>query len=147
MAGIGGATGLARSIPAGVSNLESSCIGLMLFGINTLITCLFFVACVRYEWSFFLHSFLAVVGILSLERALTGQPVWRRAMRWTWSLLLIFSVAFNLLAGMLRWADADYGSGRALQRDGLVQQAIERYERALQINPDYAELTTIWGSF
>ena len=40
---------------------------------------------------------LAVIGVLAVERALAGQPVWRRAARCGWGLLLAFSVAFNLL--------------------------------------------------
>ena len=83
--------------------------GSLLFGIGALTMSLFFVACTRYEVEFLpTLVLLAVVGILSLERALaptseSGQadhPVWRRAVRWGWSLLLGFSVAFNLLVSV-----------------------------------------------
>ena len=48
---------------------------------------------------------LAVVGVFAVERALAGQPAWRRAARCGWGLLLAFSVAFNLLASFELQAD------------------------------------------
>jgi tetratricopeptide (TPR) repeat protein len=120
----------------------------MLFGICTLPLCLFFAACMRYEVEFLpALVLLAVIGILGLERALAptsgsglaDRPAWRRATRWGWSLLLGFSVAFNLLASVKRSAEAHYDMGVALQGAGQVQEAIGHYQQAVRINPDYAE--------
>ena len=71
----------------------------LLFGICALTIGLYFLMCLRYEVEFaHVLVLLAVIGILGLERALAGQPAWRRAARCGWGLLLAFSVAFNLLA-------------------------------------------------
>jgi tetratricopeptide (TPR) repeat protein len=111
----------------------------VLFGIAALTLGLFVSAQGRYEVDF-LPAFmlLAVTGILSLERALADRPVWRRAARWCWSLLLGFSVAFNLLASVEQCADSDYNLGVALERLGKVQEAIDHYEQALRLKPDFA---------
>jgi tetratricopeptide (TPR) repeat protein len=89
---------------------------------------------------------LAVVGILGLERALAlpgpwlaDRPVWRRAARYGWAVLLGFSVAFNLLATAEHYADAHTVRGFDLELAGRQQEAIEQYEQALRIDPDYAE--------
>ena len=82
---------------------------------------------------------LAVIGILSVERGLVCQPLRRRAMRWGWCLLLGFSVAFSLLASVEQCAEADFNFGVALQVAGRIQQAMEQYDQALRLKPDYAE--------
>jgi tetratricopeptide (TPR) repeat protein len=81
---------------------------------------------------------LAVIGILGLERALTNRPVWRRAARCGWGVLLGFSVAFNLLATTEHCAEAHTIRGDDLGVAGRHQEAIEQYEQALRIEPDYA---------
>jgi tetratricopeptide (TPR) repeat protein len=81
---------------------------------------------------------LAVIGILGLERALTNRPVWRRAARCGWGVLLGLSVAFNLLATAEHYAEAHTVRGDDLMVAGRHQEAIEQYERALHIEPDYA---------
>ena len=120
----------------------------LLFGICALTLGLFCGANFRYEVDFLpALVLLTVVGILGLERVLaptseSGQPdraVWRRAVRWGWGLLLGFSVAFNLLAGVGNYADTHYGFGIALGLSGRMQEAMAQYEQALRINPDYAE--------
>ena len=68
---------------------------------------------------------LAVIGILGLERALAGSPVWRRIARWGWCLLLAYSVAFNLLASVEAHAEANYFDGNSLLNQGQVDEAIE----------------------
>jgi tetratricopeptide (TPR) repeat protein len=109
---------------------------------------LFCYSAIRYEVEFLpALVLLAVVGILGLECALaptseSGQAdetVWRRATRWGWSLLLGFSVAFNLLASVKRSAEAHYDIGVALQGAGQVQEAVGHYEQAVRIQPDYTE--------
>jgi tetratricopeptide (TPR) repeat protein len=90
---------------------------------------------------------LAVVGILGLERTLapnskSGQPdrpIWRRAVRWGWGLLLGFSVTFNLLATVDYYAETHHYLGVALEESGRVQEAIDQFELALRIEPDLAE--------
>jgi Tfp pilus assembly protein PilF len=112
----------------------------LLWGICALTVGLYWSAVNRYEVDFLpALLLLAVIGILGLERALADRPVWRRAARWGWSLLLVFSVAFNLLASVGRYAEAHYNLGGALARTGKLEEAIAHYELALRIKPDYAE--------
>ncbi|HTS19829.1 MAG TPA: tetratricopeptide repeat protein [Verrucomicrobiae bacterium] len=112
----------------------------MLFGIVALTVCLFVFGMGRYEVEFLpALVLLAVVGILSTERALSGRPVWRNAMRWGWGLALAGSMAFNLAQGILRCAKGHSDSGVRLQQSGQIPQAISQYEQALWINPNCAE--------
>jgi tetratricopeptide (TPR) repeat protein len=112
----------------------------MLFGIGALTLGLFCYTVGRYEVDFLpALVLLAVIGILSVERTLARQPLRRRAMRWAWSLLLGFSVAFNLFASVERCAMAQNNLGMALQQAGQMQEAIEDWEQAVRLNPDYAE--------
>jgi tetratricopeptide (TPR) repeat protein len=93
----------------------------------------------RYEVEFLpALVLLAVVGILSVERALACQPLRPRAMRWLWSLLLGFSVAFNLLACVGRCAEWHLDLGAMLVRQDKVPEAIDHYEQALRLKPDLA---------
>jgi Flp pilus assembly protein TadD len=115
----------------------------MLFGISALTLGLCCYTVGRYEVEFLpALVLLAVIGILSVERTLAGQPRHRmsgRALRWAWGLLLCFSVAFNLLASVERCAMAQNNLGMALQQAGQRQEAIRHYEQALRLKPDYAE--------
>jgi Tfp pilus assembly protein PilF len=116
----------------------------VVFGITALTLCLFFSASIRYEVEFLSPlMLLAVIGILSLERALACRPGPKRLVRCGWSLLLAFSVAFSLLAGVDRCIWADLSLGSALQAAGQLQKAIELYERTLRINPSCAEAPLI----
>ena len=118
----------------------------LLFGIGALVICLFSGANSRYEVEFLpALLLLAVVGILGLERALApapksglaDRPAWRRVARWGWGLLLSFSVVFNLLASVGRFAEAYTDLGTALDETGKREEAAAYYQRALRINPDY----------
>jgi tetratricopeptide (TPR) repeat protein len=120
----------------------------LLFGTCALTVGLFWSASFRYEVDFLpALLLLAVIGILGLERALAPtsesgqayQPVWRRAVRWGWGLLLGFSVAFNLLVSVERCAEAHYNLGSVLLQQSKEAEAIAHFEQALRINPDYAE--------
>jgi len=119
----------------------------LLFGIGALTLGVFVFADGRYEVDFLpALVLLAVVGILGLERALaptseSGQanrPGPRRAARCCWGLLLGFSVAFNLLASVKRCAEADFEFGTRLLEHGQVQGAVEHWEQALRLKPDFA---------
>jgi len=120
----------------------------LLFGICALTVCLFFCAIIRYEADFVpALVLLAVVGILALERALartpgsglTDRPLWRRTVRCGWGALLAFSVAFNLLVGVQCTAYARLVLGVALTQQGRLPEAIQTFQDALRLKPDYAE--------
>ena len=111
----------------------------LLFMICALTLCLFFSASSRYELDFLpALMLLAVIGILGLERALAGSPVWRRIARWGWCLLLAYSVVFNLLASVEAHAAANYFAGNSLLNQGRVDEAIEHFQKALALEPESA---------
>ena len=121
-----------------------------LFGVVALTIGLLAFAQDRYEMEFLpALALLAVIGILSVERALaptpaseSGQvdrPVWRRGVRWGWGLLLAFSVAFNLLVSVGRCAEAHDYLGRVLLEVANVPDAIVQVSRALRLKPDFPE--------
>jgi tetratricopeptide (TPR) repeat protein len=112
----------------------------LLFGICALTLLLHFAMCIRYEVEFtHVLVLLAVIGVLALERALAGQPVWRRAARCGWGLLLTFSVAFNLFASLELHAHTCFDLGNALSHNGHVDEAISQFQQAVQIYPGYAD--------
>jgi len=112
----------------------------LLLGICALTIGLYDWASVRYEVDFLpALLLLATIGILGLERALADRPVWRRAARWGWGLLLSVSVAFNLLASVEHCAETDNEVGIALEEAGRVPGAIGYFGQALRIRPDFAE--------
>jgi tetratricopeptide (TPR) repeat protein len=113
----------------------------LLFGICAVTLGLFGGANFRYEVDFLPASMLlAVFGILGLERALADRPAWRRRVRWVWGFLLGFSVVFNLLASVEHHAEAHRVLGVKLFVAGKTPEAIEQYEQALRIYPDYANV-------
>ena len=112
----------------------------LLFGICALTIILHDSMCLRYEVEFtHVLVLLAVIGILGLERALAGQPVWRRAARCGWGLLLTFSVAFNLLASLGLQADVEGDRGDAFLKKGRIDEAMTQFQKVLQIKPDDAK--------
>ncbi len=118
----------------------------LLFGASAVTLALFCVSTFDYTVDFLPSLLLlAVIGVLGLERALVmpgrqlpGRAVWRRVARCGWGALLGFSVAFNLLATADHYAEARTIRGTELASLGRDKDAIEQYERALQIDPDYA---------
>jgi tetratricopeptide (TPR) repeat protein len=119
----------------------------LLSGIFALTLCFFLATCGRYEVDFLpTLVLLAVIGILGLERAVADRPVWRRAARWGWGMLLAFSVAFNLLAGGEYYAEVQTSLGNQLLQAGKVSEAFGHYQQALRINPDCAEAHESLGS-
>ncbi|HUI05873.1 MAG TPA: tetratricopeptide repeat protein [Verrucomicrobiae bacterium] len=114
---------------------------IVLFGICALTLGLHNSMCLRYEVEF-VHALvlLAVIGILGLERAQAERSRWRPATRWGWSLLLGFSVAFNVFAGVERYAEVHYDMGCVLLETGRVREAIAHNKEALRLNPDYPEV-------
>ena len=137
-----------RSVEAGTALCGFLAAVAVLFGIGALTLGLCCYAAGRYEVEFLpALVLLAVVGILSVEQTLAptsewgqvGRPVWRRAVRWGWGLLLTFSVAFNVLASVERCAEWHNDLGAMLGRQRRMKKAIGHFEQALRLNPDYAE--------
>jgi tetratricopeptide (TPR) repeat protein len=112
----------------------------MLFGTCVLLLSFYRYSALRYEVDFQpALVLLAVVGVLSLERALRDRPMCRLAARLGWGLLLAVSLVFNLLVSVRGSADVHCDFGDTLDRRGNTQEAVEQYEQALKIRPDYAE--------
>jgi tetratricopeptide (TPR) repeat protein len=118
-----------------------------LFGVAALTISLLVFGQGRYEMEFLpALVLLAVIGILSAERALVltpesrriDHPVRRRSVRLGWGLLLVFSVVFNLLASIRPSAEAHYNEGLILDQQGKSPEAIGQYQRALRLDPDSA---------
>jgi tetratricopeptide (TPR) repeat protein len=140
---------LALAVPVGWRNRSESAASILrwfvmtvaiLFGACALTIGSFSVSSFRYEVDFLpALVLLAVVGILGLERTLADRPDRRRAVRWGWGMLVGFSVAFNLLVSVQYYAEAHYEVGTALLQEGRVQEAVNEYERALRIDPDYGQ--------
>jgi Tfp pilus assembly protein PilF len=111
----------------------------LLFIVCALTLCLFFAASSTYELDFLpTLTLLATIGILGLERALTGLPVWRRIARCGWCLLLADTVVFNLLASVDAHATANYIVGNSFIHQGRADEAVERFQKALALEPGSA---------
>jgi tetratricopeptide (TPR) repeat protein len=112
----------------------------MLFVASASVLCLFYLNCIRYEVDFLpALVLLAVTGIFGVERALAGRPRSRLVARAGWGLLLSFSVAFNLLASLDRYAAQRCQLGNVFDSSGRIPEAITLYEEALRLKPDYVE--------
>ena len=111
----------------------------LLFVSCALTLCLFFSASSSYESDFLpALMLLAVYGILGLERALAGSPVWRRMARLGWCLLLAYSIAFNLLASIEARATTNWLAGNFLLNQNRVDEAIGRFQKALALDSESA---------
>jgi len=126
----------------------------LLFGTSAFILCLRFTMCLRYELEFAAPLILlAVLGLFSLERTLIEQAKALSAMRWSCSLLLVFSVAFNLLARIEPSAQfraiRDNNRGWNLYNKGQTDAAIREYQECLRISPDnaYAHNNLGWALY
>ncbi len=97
----------------------------LLFGTCVLPLLFFISAVARYEVEFLpALLLLAAVGILGLERALADRQLWRRAVRWGWSLLLTYSVAFNLFASVVLHAEPYNNLGMPCIRPASVKRRL-----------------------
>ena len=111
----------------------------LLFGTSALVLCFYYYVGIRFEMEFLpALMLLAVVGILGLERLVQGS-VWRHWVRWGWSLLLGYSMAFNLLASVDHYAKIQNSLGAVLGQAGRTEEAVKHFEDALRIEPDYGE--------
>jgi tetratricopeptide (TPR) repeat protein len=111
----------------------------LLFGMCALTLGIFCASNFRYEVDFLpALVLLAVVGIFGLERAMADRPIWRNRARWGWGLLLVFSVAFNLLASVEYYAEVHNYLGVGLLRLDKLQEATGQFEQALRLEPEYA---------
>jgi tetratricopeptide (TPR) repeat protein len=137
-----------RSMEAGSILRWFVAVVVVLFGVGALTFGLYYYTANRFEMEFLpALVLLAVVGILGLERALsatsgpalTDRLVWRRAVRCGYGLLLGFSAAFNVFAGVNSYATSRHSLGTTLWRMGRSQEAIRYFSQALRIKPDYAE--------
>jgi tetratricopeptide (TPR) repeat protein len=119
----------------------------LLFGMCALPLVLHDSMCVRYETEYASPLLLlAAVGVFGLERALGGQPAWRRAARCGWGLLLAFTVAFNLFAGYKSNTDDHENFGFALLQTGRNEEAITQLQKAVQLEPGYASAQVNLGN-
>ncbi len=119
----------------------------LLSGICASLMGLFFAACVRFEIEFLpTLVLLAMVGVFGLERTFARQPVWRTVIRCGWCLLLGFSVVFNVLSSIEHHAESEHDLGMTLMELGNVTGAIDRFTRAVRLDPDYAAAHDELGS-
>ena len=128
-----------RSEPGGSLRWFVTAVAL-LFGICALDPGLFWGSSFRYEVDFLpALVLLAVVGIFGVERALADRPrLGARAVRWGWGLLLVFSVAFNLLASVEHYAEAHNDSAASCFDWANLRRPCT-LGAALRLNPDDAD--------
>jgi tetratricopeptide (TPR) repeat protein len=100
----------------------------------------------RYEAEFLPPLvFLAMVGILGLERTLAGNRSGLRLARLGWISLLVFSVGCNLLAGFGRYAAERYQEGETLLATNRADEAIAQFEKGLRFDPGSARAHLVLG--
>ena len=96
-------------------------------------------SCSRYEVDFLPELvFLAVLGLLGLERFLAGFAGLRLGLRAVWMLLLGGSVAFNLLVAVAHHLTAQADLGDLLLDAGRPAEAIRVLEQTLRWQPGLA---------
>ena len=108
----------------------------LLFATVALLLCLFFGTSWRYEMDFLPSlALLSVIGIFGLERAVVGRRSLRILARAIWGLLLVYSVAFNLLESVNRHVEQIDQFARYLLGTGRPAEAVAPFEHALRIDP------------
>ena len=100
----------------------------------------------RYEVEFLpLLLLLAAAGILGLERIFAGRGSRLAAVRAAWIALLAFSVAFNLLASLGRYAAESEAEGLFLLQSGKWEEAAGKFAAALRVDAHLAQAQEGWG--
>jgi len=108
---------------------------------------LYYWDCSRYEMEFLPELvLLAVIGVFGLERMLAGRSAALWAARAGWGLLLAYSIAFNLLAGLERHAEERVQYGGALVEQRRFPEAIAEFRGALAIRPSYPDALSALGA-
>jgi tetratricopeptide (TPR) repeat protein len=119
----------------------------ILFACPALLLCLFYGNCSRYEMDFLpALAVLAVLGILGVERALAGRPGWLRWSRVAWVGSLLASAALVAALSLSHYADQRYRVGNVLMAANRVPEAISQYERALRVQPVFADAANNLGA-
>jgi tetratricopeptide (TPR) repeat protein len=120
----------------------------LLFVSSAVVICLFYTTSNRYEVDFAPGLvFLAVVGILAIERSAAGwRPAWRLAVRAAWSAMLAVSIAINLLASLDRYAFECYSISSTLLQAGQPADARAKLESALRVRPGFADAHSKLGT-
>ena len=137
-----------RAEPAGSTLRWFALAAVLEAGMCALALEFFCASAIRYEVDFLpALMLLAVMGVLGLERALApnadpGQAS-RSMRRWLarggWGLLLAFSVVFNLLVTVEKWAYAGCGMGEVLAVRRQYSDGVRVMQRAVRMKPDYVE--------
>ena len=138
-----------RRKPAGeVSNLNWFISTVfILFLVCGFTMCLFLMGSSLYQLDFLpALMMLAVIGIFGLEATLVGLPAWRRVARCGWSLLLAYSVLFNVLAGVKARAATDFLAGNSVLHIGQTDKAVKYFQRSLALDSEAAGAHSGLGS-
>jgi tetratricopeptide (TPR) repeat protein len=109
----------------------------IIFGICALTICLFLIASSRYQFDFLpCLMLLAVIGFLGLDRALVRTALWRRIARGGWCLLLAYTAAFNIFAGIQSHATDCCMLGNINFGTNDIDKAAQYYQEAILYNPE-----------
>ena len=117
-----------------------------LFITGAVTICLFADSFTRYALDFLPELvLLSLIGIFALECAFRDSP-FRRHIRAGWCLLLVLSVALNLLGGISALADIYGFSATIMTGRGQPDNAIPFFQKALALEPGSAQLHFALGS-
>jgi tetratricopeptide (TPR) repeat protein len=112
----------------------------LVFANTALVMNIFYGSCSRYEIEFLpLLILLAVIGIFSLERVLSGRRGWRLGVRCAWGALLFYSIGFNLLAAAEHYIIEHYTLAGWLFSLNHPSEAVREYEHVIRLQSDYEE--------
>lgn len=108
----------------------------VLLGTSVLVVGCFYFTCDRYEVEFVpVLVLLAAIGALALDAMLAARPAWRRAARFGIAGLLLYSVAFNFLAGARMRAEKQAIEGAVLVYADRPAEAVPLLEQATFLKP------------